>query len=223
MGTIAVAATLVLVDSQPLVVREREREAADSQPRPVPSPPPAAMIDDASEVPIQVDPAGREDVTSAEAASVAVIPPLEQGVVVPATEVPPFDAARFAADPEAYLAAVVPERVFQTAEPASDVPQLAAEVAIRQDVALGDGINLRVRTLPLAPVTFCAADGGTFANGRSTVSVRADPQGLASARYAPSQGTYHRARVVAASPMTSGRVGFTLTVIRPETGDLARE
>ena len=148
---------------------------------------------------------------------------VSQTVVVPATAAPPFDAERFAADPDAYLTAVVPERIFQTAEPAIDVPQLAAEVATRQNVVLGDGIDLRVRTSALSPVTYCAADGGTFPNGRSTMSVRADAQGLASVRYAPSQGTFHRARVVAASPMTSGRVAFTLTVIRPETADLAGE
>lgn len=137
---------------------------------------------------------------------------VSQAGVVPATEAPPFDAERFAADPDSYLAEVDGRRVLQTAQPGVTVPQLAPHSPRRMTVSPDGTATLRVRTAPLAPATFSSFDGGTFTNGRSTISVRADDDGIATTRWRPSAGTVNIARVTVASPSASGRVMFSLTV-----------
>jgi len=121
----------------------------------------------------------------------------------------PFDPAAWKADPRAYLDVVEPGRVFQTAAPGQGVPALkpASDVF----VALHGGAGLlSVFGAPDAPVTFTSPDGGTFDNGLSSITVRANAEGYAQVRY---RGTVNRerpARILAGSPMATDNVTFQI-------------
>ena len=83
-------------------------------------------------------------------------------------------------------------------------------------LSLHDG-RLQVRTRPGAPVTFYAADFGTFGNGERCITVRSDAEGLASTdfTYGEMASLY---RVVAHSPDALGWVVFHLEARDTELG-----
>lgn len=134
--------------------------------------------------------------------------------LVPATALAPFDPDAFAKDPNSYLNVIDGRRVMQTAQPSAAVPQLASMGPRRQVVPGSGHATLRIRTIPFAPVTCSACDGGLFQNRRSVMTARADADGVATFVWSPSVGTIHDARIIAASPVASGRVLFTMTVDR---------
>lgn len=70
---------------------------------------------------------------------------------------------------------------------------------------------LVVRAKPGRPVTFVALDSGKFANDEITITVKADAQGLAAAKfYVPNEGEY---RVLAGSPENAGPAQFGIRCV----------
>jgi hypothetical protein len=133
----------------------------------------------------------------------------------------PFDPVAYRRDPEAYLRVIEPGRIFQSAKPGPDVKplEIVGDAELRMDAR--SSVSLSVRAEPGAPVTFHSSDGGGFENRLTTITVRADDQGLARARYLATPGTYADVHVTAASPMTSGRVLFVIEVDNPEMQPMA--
>jgi hypothetical protein len=128
---------------------------------------------------------------------------------------PPFDRAAYEADPESYLKVVEPGRVWQAAQPGPGVPPLTAETPEIQRIEQGESVLLKVKTSPGAPVTFTSFDLGAFENLLPTITVRADGVGYADARLTAIPGTIGRVRVLAGSPLASGRIQFLIEVGPP--------
>lgn len=128
----------------------------------------------------------------------------------------PFDAARFAADPQTYLNTVEPGRVFQTAEAGPDaLPLIAAIDHIIQVPALGS-TPLSVTGKPGAPVSFTILDGGMFENHLSATTVVADEHGRAQVLYTATPGTVDDVQILVGSPLTVGTLTLMVHVAPPE-------
>ncbi len=128
----------------------------------------------------------------------------------------PFDAKAFAADPAAWCAAVEPGRIWTVADPAPGIIALRPLSPVGVTIPAGGSTTLHVRALAGAPVTFASAHYGAFANGADTHSVIADADGVATAVFTAIPGTVAFAQITAASPLTSGQVGFTVEIIAPD-------
>jgi hypothetical protein len=124
----------------------------------------------------------------------------------------PFDAQRFAADPQAYLDVVEPGRVFQSAAPGEHVPELELVGDAIATIPQGASTRLRVRGVPLGPVTFTSFACGAFANHLTSITVRADDAGVAEAIFTAPPGTLNDVNILAGSPLSSGQVNFCVTV-----------
>jgi len=123
-----------------------------------------------------------------------------------------FDAKKYQDDPTAYLAVVEPGRVWQTAQPASNVQPLAANGRRFHNVQQRESVRLSVRATPGAPVTFTSFDLGVFQNRLPSITVAANEQGDAEAVFTAVEGTIADAAIVAGSPLHSGQVRFRVTV-----------
>lgn len=88
------------------------------------------------------------------------------------------------------------------------------------EVLQGEPVPLKVRTIPNAPVTFTSFDLGSFSNRLTSITVAADKDGVATAQFTGTPGTYNDVNILAASPMTSGQVKFVITVIVPKLREL---
>lgn len=124
----------------------------------------------------------------------------------------PFDAQRFAANPQAYVDVVEPGRVFQSAQPGADIPVLRSLSSTNLTMAQDGQVVLRVRTQPLAPVTFTSFDLGRFSNQLVSQTVLADAHGVAATMFSAGPGTIDGVHVLAGSPMASGQVRFDIHV-----------
>lgn len=127
----------------------------------------------------------------------------------------PFNQAAFEADPKAYLNIVEPGRVWQPAQPGPDVTRLKRISDHYVEVQQGETITLKVKALPGAPVTFTSFDLGAFQNRLTSITVQANEDGDAAARFTGTPGTFNDVNILAASPMTSGQSDFRINVIPP--------
>ena len=132
---------------------------------------------------------------------------------------PPFNGAAFAANPQAYLNVVEPGRVFQSAAPGLQTPVLRTLEGASFMIAVGESCTLKVQTAPNAPVSFLTMDLGTFSNGLTAITVRADQQGVATATYSASDGVIADVNILAGSPMASGQVQFHVVVTEQSVSD----
>lgn len=137
-------------------------------------------------------------------------------LIVPAK----FDPQAYRADPQKYLNTVEPGRIWQPAQPGPDVPRVEAASKGRTEVLQGEWVTLKVKAIPDAPVTFSSFDLGAFSNQLTSVTVAADKDGVASAQFVGTPGTYNEVRIMAASPVTSGQVNFEVTVVVPKLREL---
>ncbi len=133
----------------------------------------------------------------------------------------PFDAAVYAANPDAYLNVVEPGRVWQPAQPAPNVPRLAPLTALHFTVEQGQPTTMRVQSVAGAPVTFSTFDGGAFDNQLTSITVRANDKGVAQARFTGTTGVIHDVNILAASPMNSGQLKYIANVTLPKKSPLA--
>lgn len=128
---------------------------------------------------------------------------------------PPFDAKAFQADPAKYLGVVEPGRVFQTAQPGPKVPVLRPVGQSYREAVQGEVVPLRVKAPPGSPVTFTSFDLGAFENQLTSITVQADKQGVAEAKFRGTPGTIEEVHILAGSPEASGQVRFVVNVQRP--------
>lgn len=133
-------------------------------------------------------------------------------MVVPAE----FDQRAFNENPNAYLNTVEPGRVWQPAQPREGVPQARAISPEHVEVLQGEPIALKVQAVPGAPVTFTSFDLGAFSNRLTSITVAADQEGIAVANYTGTPGTFNENNILAASPLTSGQVRFSVFVVVPK-------
>jgi hypothetical protein len=124
----------------------------------------------------------------------------------------PYDHQHFLANPRAFLDIVEPARVFQTAQPGEGVPQLDLVGDAVATIPQGGHTTLRVRTMPLAPATFTSFECGAFSNRLTSITVRADAEGIASAELTAPPGTLNDVTILAGSPLASGQINFCVTV-----------
>ena len=124
----------------------------------------------------------------------------------------PFDAQRFAANPQAYADVIEPGRAFQSAQPGANVPVLRSLSSTTMTMTQESQVVLRVKTLPLAPVTFTSFDLGRFSNQLVSQTVLADAHGVAATMFSAGPGTIDGVHVLAGSPMASGQVRFDIHV-----------
>lgn len=123
-----------------------------------------------------------------------------------------FDPAVFAKDPDTYCAQVIPGRIWQVAQPGKDVPQLSTVGEASFQTTHGGTVTLSVKAAPGAPVTYHSCDLGGFPNGATTITVRADDQGIASIPWIATPGTTGACHILAACPLTSGQVELFIDV-----------
>lgn len=127
----------------------------------------------------------------------------------------PFDVESYKANPEAYIATVEPGRVYAPAQPADGVPVINAVGKRFHRLRQGESVRLRVSALAGAPVSFSSSRLGQFENQLTSITVRAGDDGVAEATFTASGGTIDEVPILAASPMASGQVSFTLLVSVP--------
>lgn len=126
----------------------------------------------------------------------------------------PFDLSEFQRRPVAYVQTVEPGRCFQTAPP-KGADDVRLTVASRPLIVLkpGERSILRVKGAPRAPVTFTSFNGGVFEESRlSSVTVLADGDGIAEARFTVGPGIGGDVRIQAGSPMAVGAQHFVVRV-----------
>ncbi len=124
----------------------------------------------------------------------------------------PFDETKFLADPESYLAAIEPGRIYQSAQPGKNVPRIKITSKAFSNVVQGEKVFFQVKVNAGDPVTFHSSEMGEFANRLSTITVRADDAGIAKAEFKTTPGMHGLVNVLAASPRTSGQAHFYVNV-----------
>lgn len=127
----------------------------------------------------------------------------------------PFDAEAYAINPDAYINEVEPSRVFNPAQPGDGVKAIRPDGSPYHRVVQGESVMLTVQAVPGAPVTLTSFQLGYFENELTSITVKADDQGFAKAKYTAGGGTIDDVQILAASPMTTGQVKFLVNVQLP--------
>lgn len=127
----------------------------------------------------------------------------------------PFDRAMYLADPESYLKLTRPGRVFQAAAPGKGVSQLESSSPMYLEILQGDSVFLEAKVEPGMPVTFHTQQLGEFSNRLKTISVAASAEGLAKTKYTAVSGVKGSVRIMASSPVHSGRLVYMVNVSVP--------
>jgi hypothetical protein len=121
-----------------------------------------------------------------------------------------FDLREFEADPESYLGTVEPGRCFQTAQAKGpDDVRLKLTSSAFVTISRGETAVQKVKGAPRAPVTFTSFNGGVFEESKlGSVTVRADAEGLAEARFSVGAGIAGNLRIQVGSPLAVGTSWF---------------
>ena len=127
-----------------------------------------------------------------------------------------FDQDKFLADPQAYLDVVEPGRVFQSAEYAEGVENIFRTNGFFHQLLQGESVLLSTRSEPMMPVTFYSNRLGRFQNQLTSISVQADEQGHAEARFFATPGTFGDLDIIASSPLNSDQASWLIRVRLPE-------
>ncbi len=126
---------------------------------------------------------------------------------------PLFDSQAFENDPQAYLDVVEPGRVFQSAQPGPGVRAISVKGNRRHEIRQLESVRLSVKAPSGYPITFTSMDLGQFENHLTSITVLASDDGVASAAFTGTAGTTDEVAILAAGPMTSGRVEFVITIL----------
>lgn len=188
-----------------------------SDPKEAPTVPDAGAI--GTTPPVKAD-ANPQVVSVAEALKSGKHPERLTSLIVPQ----PFDQKKYESEPQAYLNIAEPGRIWQVAQPGKDVPRLIYRSERYQEAEQGQGVRLKVQAIKNAPVTFTSFDLGAFQNQLTTVTVKANEDGLAQATFTGTPGTIGAVNILAGSPMTSGQLKFQVNVLLPKkTAPLATQ
>ena len=131
-------------------------------------------------------------------------------------EAKPFDRAAYEKDPQPYLDEVEPGRIWQSADEGEGVMPIGRLGDFYRKLIQGESAPLSVRTAPNAPATFYSPALGRFEKQLTSITVKADEKGIATAVYTASLGSHDEVTVVAASPMVSGQARFLIDILVPE-------
>ncbi|QDT07432.1 hypothetical protein K227x_58590 [Rubripirellula lacrimiformis] len=127
----------------------------------------------------------------------------------------PFDRQAYEESPEAYLSLHVPGRVWQSAQPGPDVPVVESFGKRNHRMRHGESVRLQLKTQAAMPATFTSFDNGVFSNGLTSITVKADKDGVATANFRASSGTAGEINIIAASPVATERVVYRVNVVSP--------
>ena len=128
-----------------------------------------------------------------------------------------FDEERYFDDPEDYISRIEPGRVFQPKQPGRNVQRIDIVGKNAFSMIRNETVSFRVRAISNAPVSFTSFDLGTFENGLSAITVKADGDGIAEVQFKAGNGSFNQVNILAASPMTSGQAKYIVTVEMPRT------
>ncbi len=123
-----------------------------------------------------------------------------------------WDREKYLSDPVAYLDLASPSRSVEPAQPAADVPMLEPVGGTSAKIPQLGSCILRVRTEPGMPCTYTSWGLGSFDSGLQTITVAADEQGIAEARFTASKGTIGDCPIMCASPVRGGTIRFLVRV-----------
>ncbi|WP_246146324.1 hypothetical protein [Rubripirellula lacrimiformis] len=79
----------------------------------------------------------------------------------------------------------------------------------------GESVRLQLKTQAAMPATFTSFDNGVFSNGLTSITVKADKDGVATANFRASSGTAGEINIIAASPVATERVVYRVNVVSP--------
>ncbi len=127
----------------------------------------------------------------------------------------PFNRDEFLADPQAYLNIFEPGRAFQNLPSGSDAPRIKEIGQQYHEVLRGETAVLKTRVEPNMPVTFYSPRLGQFENQLPAITVQADENGLATARFKATPGTRGYIDIVAGSPTRRGQAKYLIKVVLP--------
>ena len=127
-----------------------------------------------------------------------------------------FDVQSYQANPAEYLTRIRPARVFYPAQPGPDVKPIATESRSFQQVLQGEKVVLRVKADPGSVIAFYTPQTGRFDNLLSSYTVAADENGIATATWLATTGSYGINDILAASPVHSGQLQFRVDVQLPD-------
>ena len=179
---------------------------------------PAAPTSADSPAPAAAPPAGKDTKTPQQLAADEAVNTGRFPERLSPNIVMPFDQQAWERDPQAYLTVAEPGRVFATAQPSGETPELQRIGDEDRRLLRGKTVELAVIATPGAPVSFNSFDMGLFvASHLPCITVQADGDGVARARFMAEPGAVAECRVLAGSPMTSGQARFTVTIVEPTT------
>ena len=128
-----------------------------------------------------------------------------------------FDRVAYEAGPEKYLNKIRPARVFDPAQPGEDVTPLEPISNGFHSILQGEQVVLQVKAEAGVPVAFYTPQTGWFAeNQLSSVTVKADEDGVATATFQTGGGSMGIVDVLAASPVHSRQLQFRVKVDLPQ-------
>ncbi|NQZ59002.1 MAG: hypothetical protein HRT88_16240 [Lentisphaeraceae bacterium] len=127
-----------------------------------------------------------------------------------------FDLARYQKNPSYYLDITEPGRAFDAAQAGEGFSRLERLSPAFLDTVQGEAVAISVRGEKSMPISLTAFDGGQFDNGLSSITVKADSSGFASVNFLPTTGVIADCRIRAASPTSTGTLGFVVSVTLPK-------
>ncbi len=136
----------------------------------------------------------------------------QYSALIPATK---FDRKKYEANPDSYLSKVEPGRIWESLPPGTGKP-IQRKGKYFHEVVRGESVIVRAITEPGMPVHFYTNSIGQFDNQLSTITVKADEQGIAVARYRTTSGQLGDVDLFAASPVRSGRTRYLVRVSIPD-------
>ena len=126
-----------------------------------------------------------------------------------------FNKKKYLDDPDAYLADIVPGRVWQVLAAGKEVPRIEVDGSNYAKLIQGESAILKAKTDPGMPVTFYSDKLGQFQNNLNVISVAAGDDGIAEATFKATGGTRGQINIIAASPVRSGHAKFLIKVTLP--------
>lgn len=128
----------------------------------------------------------------------------------------PFDPEAYLQNPQFYLNTIEPARAHTPKQPGKGVVRISPLGETRAQIKQNGSVLLRVKAHPKFPVAWTSHDGGKFSNELNSITVEADENGIAEARFFGAPGTIEDVHIVCASPMCSGQVRYTINVTKAE-------
>jgi len=126
-----------------------------------------------------------------------------------------FDLKEYKKDRAGYLKNIQPGTVFNSLTPGKGIPQIKRVSSFKKRVRQGEYVDLEIKIeggKGQEMVTFTSFDLGHFENGLTSINKMADRKGHAKAKFYGAPGTINSVKILAASPMASGRVDFSVFV-----------